>query len=120
MCPPQSFCFSLCWITVRHVRVRCAKNQHNKAYNHFAVIQHEDAFNSAPPCSILVLPIPLSVGSLSDTRAYPGLSISAKMLSIVPLLAGGSLFETGAGGSAPKHVDQFLEEGHLRWDSLGE
>jgi monomeric isocitrate dehydrogenase len=45
---------------------------------------------------------------------------SAKMLSIVPLLAGGSLFETGAGGSAPKHVEQFVEEGHLRWDSLGE
>jgi isocitrate dehydrogenase len=42
------------------------------------------------------------------------------MLSIVPLLAGGSLFETGAGGSAPKHVQQFVEEGHLRWDSLGE
>jgi isocitrate dehydrogenase len=42
------------------------------------------------------------------------------MLSIVPLLAGGGLFETGAGGSAPKHVQQFLEESHLRWDSLGE
>jgi isocitrate dehydrogenase len=45
---------------------------------------------------------------------------SAKMLSIVPLLAGGGLYETGAGGSAPKHVQQFLSEGHLRWDSLGE
>ena len=42
------------------------------------------------------------------------------MLSIVPLLAGGGLFETGAGGSAPKHVQQFTKEGHLRWDSLGE
>ena len=42
------------------------------------------------------------------------------MLSIVPLLNGGGLFETGAGGSAPKHVQQFVEEGHLRWDSLGE
>ena len=42
------------------------------------------------------------------------------MLSIVPLMSGGGLFETGAGGSAPKHVQQFLEEGHLRWDSLGE
>ena len=42
------------------------------------------------------------------------------MLSIVPLLAGGGLFETGAGGSAPKHVEQFLKQGHLRWDSLGE
>jgi isocitrate dehydrogenase len=42
------------------------------------------------------------------------------MLSIVPLIAGGGLFETGAGGSAPKHVDQFIDEGHLRWDSLGE
>jgi isocitrate dehydrogenase len=42
------------------------------------------------------------------------------MLSIVPLMDGGALFETGAGGSAPKHVQQFLEEGHLRWDSLGE
>jgi isocitrate dehydrogenase len=42
------------------------------------------------------------------------------MLSIVPLLAGGGLFETGAGGSAPKHVQQFVKEGHLRWDSLGE
>ena len=42
------------------------------------------------------------------------------MLSIVPLMQGGGLFETGAGGSAPKHVEQFIEEGHLRWDSLGE
>jgi isocitrate dehydrogenase len=48
------------------------------------------------------------------------LGTSAKMLSIVPLMAGGGLFETGAGGSAPKHVQQFVEEGHLRWDSLGE
>ncbi|MCB4759525.1 MAG: NADP-dependent isocitrate dehydrogenase [Sulfurovum sp.] len=56
------------------------------------------------------------------TDMYPILELgtSAKMLSIVPLLAGGGLFETGAGGSAPKHVDQFLSEGHLRWDSLGE
>merc|ERR1712023_280028 len=45
---------------------------------------------------------------------------SAKMLSIVPLLAGGGMYETGAGGSAPKHVEQFQQEGHLRWDSLGE
>src|SRR6185369_9694914 len=45
---------------------------------------------------------------------------SAKMLSVVPLLAGGGLFETGAGGSAPKHVQQFVKEGYLRWDSLGE
>jgi isocitrate dehydrogenase len=45
---------------------------------------------------------------------------SAKMLSIVPLMSGGGLFETGAGGSAPKHVQQFQSEGHLRWDSLGE
>src|SRR5690606_35864877 len=48
------------------------------------------------------------------------LGTSAKMLSIVPLMAGGGLFETGAGGSAPKHVQQFQEEGYLRWDSLGE
>ncbi len=56
------------------------------------------------------------------TDMYPILELgtSAKMLSIVPLLAGGGLFETGAGGSAPKHVEQFLAEGHLRWDSLGE
>ena len=56
------------------------------------------------------------------TDMYPILELgtSAKMLSIVPLIAGGGLFETGAGGSAPKHVDQFLETGHLRWDSLGE
>ncbi len=56
------------------------------------------------------------------TDMYPILELgtSAKMLSIVPLLAGGGLFETGAGGSAPKHVDQFVKEGHLRWDSLGE
>ena len=53
---------------------------------------------------------------------FPILEIgtSAKMLSIVPLLNGGGLFETGAGGSAPKHVQQFQEEGYLRWDSLGE
>jgi isocitrate dehydrogenase len=56
------------------------------------------------------------------TDLFPILEIgtSAKMLSIVPLLAGGGLFETGAGGSAPKHVQQFLAEGYLRWDSLGE
>jgi isocitrate dehydrogenase len=48
------------------------------------------------------------------------LGTSAKMLSIVPLMAGGGLFETGAGGSAPKHVQQLIEENHLRWDSLGE
>jgi isocitrate dehydrogenase len=56
------------------------------------------------------------------TDMYPILELgtSAKMLSIVPLLAGGGLFETGAGGSAPKHVEQFLKESHLRWDSLGE
>ncbi len=56
------------------------------------------------------------------TDLFPILEIgtSAKMLSIVPLLAGGGLFETGAGGSAPKHVQQFVKEGYLRWDSLGE
>jgi len=56
------------------------------------------------------------------TDLFPILEVgtSAKMLSIVPLLNGGGLFETGAGGSAPKHVQQFTEEGHLRWDSLGE
>jgi isocitrate dehydrogenase len=57
---------------------------------------------------------------LTDMFPILELGTSAKMLSIVPLLAGGGLFETGAGGSAPKHVEQFLEEGHLRWDSLGE
>jgi isocitrate dehydrogenase len=57
---------------------------------------------------------------LTDLFPILELGTSAKMLSIVPLLAGGSLFETGAGGSAPKHVQQFLEKGHLRWDSLGE
>lgn len=57
---------------------------------------------------------------LTDLFPILELGTSAKMLSIVPLIAGGGLFETGAGGSAPKHVDQFLGEGHLRWDSLGE
>ncbi len=57
---------------------------------------------------------------LTDLFPILELGTSAKMLSIVPLLAGGGLFETGAGGSAPKHVQQFIEEGHLRWDSLGE
>ena len=56
------------------------------------------------------------------TDLFPILEVgtSAKMLSIVPLMNGGGLFETGAGGSAPKHIQQFLDEGHLRWDSLGE
>jgi isocitrate dehydrogenase len=56
------------------------------------------------------------------TDLFPILEVgtSAKMLSIVPLMNGGGLFETGAGGSAPKHVEQFIQEGHLRWDSLGE
>ncbi len=57
---------------------------------------------------------------LTDLFPILELGTSAKMLSIVPLMAGGGLFETGAGGSAPKHVQQFLEEDHLRWDSLGE
>ena len=57
---------------------------------------------------------------LTDLFPILELGTSAKMLSIVPLMKGGGLFETGAGGSAPKHVQQFLEEDHLRWDSLGE
>ena len=57
---------------------------------------------------------------LTDLFPILELGTSAKMMSIVPLLAGGGLFETGAGGSAPKHVQQFLKESHLRWDSLGE
>ncbi len=57
---------------------------------------------------------------LTDLFPILELGTSAKMLSIVPLMNGGGLFETGAGGSAPKHVQQFVEEGHLRWDSLGE
>merc|ERR1739844_346074 len=57
---------------------------------------------------------------LTDLFPIIELGTSAKMLSIVPLLAGGGLYETGAGGSAPKHVQQFQKEGHLRWDSLGE
>ena len=57
---------------------------------------------------------------LTDLFPIMELGTSAKMLSIVPLMAGGSLFETGAGGSAPKHVQQLIEENHLRWDSLGE
>jgi isocitrate dehydrogenase len=57
---------------------------------------------------------------LTDLFPILELGTSARMLSIVPLLNGGGLFETGAGGSAPKHVQQLLKEGHLRWDSLGE
>jgi len=57
---------------------------------------------------------------LTDLFPILELGTSAKMLSIVPLMNGGGLFETGAGGSAPKHVQQFIKEGHLRWDSLGE
>merc|ERR1711985_30107 len=57
-----------------------------------------------------------------NTDLFPILELntSAKMLSIVPMLAGGAMYETGAGGSAPKHVQQMQKEGHLRWDSLGE
>ena len=57
---------------------------------------------------------------LTDLFPILELGTSAKMLSIVPLIKGGGLFETGAGGSAPKHVQQFVKEGHLRWESLGE
>ena len=57
---------------------------------------------------------------LTDLFPILELGTSAKMLSIVPLMDGGGMFETGAGGSAPKHVQQFLKENHLRWDSLGE
>ena len=72
------------------------------------------------------MPVTISVTGnvLRDylTDLFPILEVgtSAKMLSIVPLLAGGGLFETGAGGSAPKHVQQLVEENYLRWDSLGE
>merc|ERR1719217_1599714 len=57
-----------------------------------------------------------------NTDLFPILELntSAKMLSIVPMIAGGGMYETGAGGSAPKHVEQFVEENHLRWDSSGE
>merc|ERR1712004_723587 len=57
---------------------------------------------------------------LTDLFPILELGTSAKMLSVVPMLAGGAMYETGAGGSAPKHVQQFEKEGHLRWDSLGE
>ena len=57
---------------------------------------------------------------LTDLFPIMELGTSAKMLSIVPLMAGGGLFETGAGGSAPKHVQQFWKKDFLRWDSLGE
>jgi isocitrate dehydrogenase len=57
---------------------------------------------------------------LTDLFPILELGTSAKMLSIVPLMNGGGLFETGAGGSAPKHVQQFVAENYLRWDSLGE
>jgi isocitrate dehydrogenase len=57
---------------------------------------------------------------LTDLFPILELGTSAKMLSIVPLMAGGGMYETGAGGSAPKHVQQLIEENHLRWDSLGE
>ena len=57
---------------------------------------------------------------LTDLFPILELGTSAKMLSVVPLMKGGGLFETGAGGSAPKHVEQLVEENHLRWDSLGE
>merc|ERR1719160_1481226 len=57
---------------------------------------------------------------LTDLFPILELGTSAKMLSIVPMLAGGGMYETGAGGSAPKHVEQFVEENHLRWDSSGE
>merc|ERR1712003_423617 len=57
---------------------------------------------------------------LTDLFPILELGTSAKMLSIVPMLAGGGMYETGAGGSAPKHVQQFVQENHLRWDSLGE
>src|SRR5207237_2201327 len=57
---------------------------------------------------------------LTDLFPIMEVGTSAKMLSIVPLIAGGAMFETGAGGSAPRHVEQLLQENHLRWDSLGE
>ena len=57
---------------------------------------------------------------LTDLFPIMELGTSAKMLSVVPLMAGGGMYETGAGGSAPKHVQQLVEENHLRWDSLGE
>merc|ERR550537_664881 len=57
---------------------------------------------------------------LTDLFPILELNTSSKVLSVVPMLAGGAMYETGAGGSAPKHVQQFAKENHLRWDSLGE
>merc|ERR1719488_22042 len=57
---------------------------------------------------------------LTDLLPILELNTSSKVLSVVPMLKGGAMYETGAGGSAPKHVQQFTKEGHLRWDSLGE
>src|SRR5699024_5569493 len=69
-----------------------------------------------------ILELGTSAKMLSAAQRHHGqqLGAGAKMLSVVPLLGGGGLFETGAGGSAPKHVQQLVEENHLRWDSLGE
>ena len=94
----------------------------------------EDAmFEDKPPRAAfeareqLLLSVGPSTGELlhglivgSGAKRILELGTSARMLSIVPLMRGGGLFETGAGGSAPKHVQQFIKEGHLRWDSLGE
>lgn len=98
---------------------------HNTQGLEIHIMSPEDAMKyTLPRVSAGLDTISVTGNALRDylTDLFPILELasSSKMLSIVPLLDGGGLFETGAGGSAPKHVQQFLAEGHLRWDSLGE
>lgn len=98
---------------------------HNTQGLEIHIMSPEDAMKyTLPRVSAGLDTISVTGNALRDylTDLFPILELasSSKMLSIVPLLEGGGLFETGAGGSAPKHVQQFLAEGHLRWDSLGE
>jgi isocitrate dehydrogenase len=106
-------------------KVKAYLNEHNTAGLDIRIMNPEDAMRtSLARVRKGENTISVTGNVLRDylTDLFPILELgtSAKMLSIVPLMNGGGLFETGAGGSAPKHVQQFLLEGHLRWDSLGE
>merc|ERR1712048_928870 len=124
---PAIFWLDICRAHDREIIAKVAKYlaEHDISGLHFEILKPEEACKKSLERAAKGLnTISVTGNVLRDynTDLFPILELgtSAKMLSIVPLLQGGGMYETGAGGSAPKHVQQFQKEGHLRWDSLGE
>merc|ERR1712066_1081865 len=124
---PAIFWLDICRAHDREVIAKVAKYlaEHDISGLHFEILRPEEACRKSlerARSGLSTISVTGNVLRDYNTDLFPILELgtSAKMLSIVPLLQGGGLYETGAGGSAPKHVEQFQKEGHLRWDSLGE